>query len=399
MNKQKSNIVLCTVLLGIGLFFFTKLSLAAHAASGVVSVDIKYVNNTVHLLLGKVEQDTHSLLYQASYDQGQTWTSLVNITAGLDVRAKLRRGNDARLAVQGDNIVAVWMSRADGTPHNAGSMMSVRSSDAGKTWQQATMPADWDGPHGFFAMDGNNEQINLVWLDSREQSGKGSQGLRYTSSKDGGITWLANQTLDQQTCACCWNTAQFNNDGLFYVLYRDKQPSDMAIGQVNQQHQWQRLSSVGDFNWDFEGCPHIGGGLAFDDNNNQFHATVSTGQEQYLGVYYLNSPDQGKNWNKPIQLGESNAVHSDLAVSKEGVLLATWDQITETGFEVVYAVSKDQGLTWTEQELISTVTKRASHPRVVAMANSFLVLWTENKADDVHILKTKLIVNGEVFDD
>lgn len=222
MKKQKINIFLYVILLGIGLFSITKQSLADHAATGVVSIDIKYVDDTAHLLLGKVEQDNHSLWYQSSHDQGQTWTSLVNITAGLDITAKLRRGNDARLAVQGDNIVAVWMSRADGTPHNAGSMMSVRSNDAGKTWQQATMPADWDGPHGFFAMDGNDKQINLVWLDSREQTGRGSQGMRYTSSQDGGVTWLKNQTLDQQTCACCWNTARFNDDGEFYVLYRDK---------------------------------------------------------------------------------------------------------------------------------------------------------------------------------
>ncbi len=364
-----------------------------HSATGVVSVDVKVVDNTIHLLLGKIINSQHSLWYQASNDKGQTWTPAVEATAGLDIAAKFHRGNDARLAVQGDNIVAVWMSRVEGAPHNAGPMMSVRSNDSGRTWEKATMPADWDGPHGFFAMDGNDKQINLVWLDSREQVGKGSQGLRYTSTTDGGVTWLENKTLDQQTCACCWNTARFNNAGQFYVLYRDKHPSDMAVGRVDKEHQWQRLSSVGTFNWDFQGCPHIGGSLAFDEGKQQFHATVSTGHEEFNGVYYLNSTDRGLNWNAPVQLGNSNAVHSDLTVSSGGVLLASWDQITEHGFEVVYAMSKDQGSKWSAQQLISTAGKRASHPRVVSVDNEFLVIWTETDAEGDHVLKTKLIIN------
>lgn len=363
-----------------------------HSITGVVSVDVKQVDNTIHLLLGKVINGKHSLWYQATNDQGQTWSSAVETTAGMDITAKFHRGNDARLAVQGDNIVAVWMSRVEGAPHNAGPMMSVRSDDAGQTWQKSTMPADWDGPHGFFAMDGNDEQINLVWFDSREQVSKGSQGLRYTSSIDGGVTWLENQTLDEQTCSCCWNTAHFDGEQ-FYVLYRDKQPSDMALGKVNKQHQWQRLSTVGAFNWDFQGCPHIGGALAFDGNNNQVHATVSTGLESKAGLYYLNSSDKGMNWQVPTQLGDDLAVHSDLALSNTGTLLAAWDQITEHGFEVVYALSQDQGQTWSNQALISTPGQRASHPRVVAVANTFLVLWTENSAENEYVLKTKLIIN------
>jgi len=365
-----------------------------HSASGVVSIDVKYVNNTLHLLSGKIDQGKHSLWYQSSQDQGETWSDPINTTSGLDIQAKFHRGNDARLAVQGNNIVAVWMSKKEGAPHNAGPMMSVRSADGGQSWQLATMPADWDGPHGFFAMDGNEEQISLVWLDSREQVGKGSQGLRYSNSYDGGLTWSKNITLDQQTCACCWNTARFDNSGQFYVLYRDKNPSDMALGQVNQQQQWQRLNTVGEFNWDFEGCPHIGGGFAIGNKQNQFHTTVSTGHEQYLGVYYLNSIDQGRSWSVPIQLGESSAVHSDLAVDDNGNLIAAWDFISDSGFQVIYSESKDQGENWSEPQLLSGNDKGASHPRVIAMQDGFLILWTKKDVNGVHTLRTARINAG-----
>ena len=403
MNKRHVIFILIVALLGVvGFNVYQPLSqeqttstepaksMAAkahkHTASGVVSIDIKYVNDTLHLLSGKIEQGKHGLWYQSSQDQGKTWSESVNATAGLDIQAKFHRGNDARLAVQGNHIVAVWMSKKEGAPHNAGPMMSVRSADGGQSWQLATMPADWQGPHGFFAMDGNDEQISLVWLDSREQVGKGSQGLRYSNSTDGGLTWSKNLTLDQETCACCWNTAVFDDKGQLYVLYRDKNPSDMALGQVNEQ-QWQRLNTVGEFNWDFEGCPHIGGGFAIDTIQKQFHATVSTGHEQHLGVYYLNSVDQGQSWSTPIQLGDSRAVHSDVAVANNGNLIAAWDFISDSGFQVVHSESNDQGMNWSKAKLLSADDKASSHPRVVAMQDNALILWTEKDVDGVHTLR------------
>jgi len=121
------------------------------------------------------------------------------------------------------------------------------------------------------------------------------------------------------------------------------------------------------------------------------HATVTTGEESKAGVHYLNSADQGRHWNAPVQLGSNTAVHSDLAVAAGGQLLATWDYITEHGFEVVYASSFDQGLTWTEQQRLSGEGLRASHPRVVAVDDAFLVIWTQTNTDNVQELQTKLI--------
>jgi len=350
--------------------------------SGVTSLDVKYVNGTIHLLLGKEGNGQQAVWYQSSSDQGLTWSEAVNVTLNNVVPAKFERGNDARLAVQGDNIVAVWMTKVEGVPFGAGPMMAMRSDDRGQTWQGATMPADWQGAHGFFAIDGNNESINLVWLDSRDQKIKGSQGLRFSQTRNGGESWSSNLTLDDITCACCWNTAHFDDDGLFYVLYRDKQPSDMAIGRVDQKLNWQRLSSVGQFNWDFDGCPHIGAGLTIDSKTDQFHATVSTGQPESVGLYYLNSDDKGQKWSLPIKLGDNGALHSDIAVSSDGTLVAAWDQINENGLQIFYAKSADDGQTWSKPLSLSNIELSASHPRVVATKDKILILWTESGHDN-----------------
>lgn len=361
--------------------------------SGVMSLDVKEVNGTVHLLLGKEDKGQQSIWYQSSSDQGKTWSDAINITQNSNVPAKFKRGNDARLAVQGDNIVAVWMTKVEGVRFGAGPMMAMRSSDRGQTWQVATMPADWQGSHGFFAMDGNEQAINLVWLDSREQKQKGTQGLRFTQTLDGGVSWHSNLTLDDVTCACCWNTARFDDDGSFYVVYRDKKPSDMAIGRVDLKLNWQRLSSVGQFNWDFDGCPHIGAGFAIDAKTHHFHATVSTGQPENVGLYYLNSDDKGQTWSAPLRLGDNGAIHSDIAVASDGQLVAAWDQLSDNGLQIFYAKSDDDGQTWSVPMALSNIELSASHPRVVASKDKVVIFWTENGHDNHTKMHVEALAN------
>ena len=89
----------------------------------------------------------------------------------------------------------------------------------------------------------------------------------------------------------------------------------MQLGKVDVEQQWQALSTVGEFGWDFQGCPNIGGGLAFDNQNELIHSTVGTGHPEKTGTYYLRSHDMGKTWTSPHRLGSETAVHSDLAVS------------------------------------------------------------------------------------
>ena len=159
-------------------------------ADNVSSLDVKYVDKKVHLLLSKRVEDKDSIWYQSSPDEGVTWSDAVNITQGLSIEARVRRGNYVRLAVQGSHIVAVWMTKREGNRHNAGPMMAMVSHDGGETWQQIDTPADWDGPHGFFAMDANEDEMSLVWLDSRTKIGDGAtQGLRFAKSLDGGKSW------------------------------------------------------------------------------------------------------------------------------------------------------------------------------------------------------------------
>jgi len=378
--------------LTIGLLLLLTFSINAHERhktlpQGVMSLDIQQQDDTVHLLLGKQLGDDKSLWYQSSSNQGKTWIKPILIKD--KINAKFSRGNDARLAVQGNKLVVVWTRWEKQARFNAGPMEMARSDDGGQTWQVSDTAADWQGPHGFFSMASYDDEISLVWLDNRDNA-EGFQGLRYSSTTDGGVSWQANQTLDGKTCSCCWNTAKYSKTGELYVLYRDKQPSDMAIGKISADKQWQRLNTVGAFNWDFAGCPHIGGGIAFEKENS-IHTVVGTAHEQYTGVHYQYSQDKGLTWSSSQQLGDDTAVHADIAIAKNGQLIAAWDRITEQGMQVVYATKSKQDKTWSAPLVVSTEKSSGTHPRLVGFDDSALLVWTEKDHSGNQQLNTKAV--------
>lgn len=350
---------------------------------GVISVDIASSKGRLHLLLGKHEQGKKTLLYQNSDDQGVTWSVPAKVVDTENLQANINRGNDAQIAVQGDTIVVTWMRYVEAARFHAGPMQAARSTDGGKTWQASATPPDWaKGPHGYTDLAADEQAFHAVWLDTRGKRSKlkASQSLRYAKSEDGGLTWLANNTLDEVTCSCCWNTVKSDSDNKAYVLYRDKQPSDLAIGVVDTQQHWQRLNNVGAFNWQFDGCPHIGGDFDFQTvaGKTVMHSVVGTGHADHLGVHYTRSENKGENWSPTIQLGDESALHANIAAGDDGRVVAVWDMNAEQGLGIFVSESVDQGTQWSKPIQISESDSRASHPIVIKTKTGFFSVWTEH---------------------
>lgn len=352
----------------------------AEALQGVYSLDVAGSGKELHVLMGDYKKDNPkaALLYLRSDDAGETWSKPVRVDEKMPTAHSPHRGMDAQLAVSGDQLIAVWMT--SGTDAwGGGPMATSLSKDGGKTWSEGPNPADdnsTDG-HGFIDIAGDNKGgFHLTWFDTRD----GKRGLRYAGSKDGGKTWSANAIPDDETCECCWNTITTSPDGSVGILYRDKSPRDMSLAiSPDSGATWPRSASVGNFDWDFNGCPHVGGGLAIGntDKGQTFHATIWTGQTDRVGVYHLASSDNAKTWSKPHQLGDVSASHPDVAANAANEIVAVWDARMGEKTGVQGAISKDGGTTWSKSVTLSSPEVTASHPRVLATANGFRVFWTE----------------------
>lgn len=345
-------------------------------APALISFDLYAEADIIHSLLATTSSDGKTqITYRQSADHGHSWRNQIELSHLLNGKLEAKIGNDLQIAAHGNDLMAVWQTQ--GELPGMGPLQIIASADGGKTWTHGNNPgnADTDQSHADLATD-DQGRFHLVWLDDREENGY--QGLRYARSSDHGQHWQA-QTIDDSSCSCCWNRLLIDREGRLNVLYRDMEPRDMALAQSDDAGaNWHRLSSVGDFNWQFDGCPHNGGALAVDDAQ-QLHGLIWTGVEQKSGLYHLQSSDGGKSWGLPQAMQSIQpGFHGDLARTKDGRLLAIWDSLGSKS-QLYYSLSGDQGRHWSVARVMENSGNPASFPRLIATDLGWLAVWVEQQ--------------------
>ena len=361
-------------------FLGSPIDAGAIGAQNLLSFDIYADGVTLHALFAASTADSsrHYLGYLRSTDGGQHWSAPKEIGNYFPGKLESRIGNDVQIAASGNRILAVW--QVSGEIPGMGPLVTLSSSDGGQSWMRGINPtgSDTDQSHADLAADSQG-RFHLVWLDDRDENGY--QGLRYARSSDAGLNWELAQTVDDSSCSCCWNRIVVSPDDRIHVLYRDMDPRDMALAQSADGGQtWRRTATVGNFNWKFDGCPHNGGGLAFAGGE-KWHSLVWTGADNQVGLYHLQSYDNGQNWTPPRAMASGQpAFHSDIATGNDGALLASWDVLGDKNTSLVASLSTDDGQQWSVPQVLSAEGSSASFPRLVASASGWLALWLEQPA-------------------
>ena len=353
---------------------------------GVIAMDVWASGPVVDLLLA-VQRKGVTLVHRRSTDGGATWSADHPVPMASRAHAP-HRGNDPQVAGTGSHVVVTWVTPGT-SKWGSGPLATAISDDAGLTWRAGPNPAD-DGStdgHGYadLAADAAGTFL-LAWLDSRD----GAPGLRAATSADFGRTWSANRTVASATCECCPNRVASPRAGTFLVLYRDGTPRDTSLAVTEDGGAtWSRRGPTGAFGWKFEGCPHVGGGIAVAAG--ETHALTWTGAAGRTGLYAVRSPDGGRRWSAPRPIGGPRAHRADLAASGDA-LAGVWDEAADGGTVVMSAVSADGGRTWAASARLSEAGGEATHPLVVATGpGSFLAAWTERGAGGPPRLRTKAI--------
>jgi len=346
----------------------------SHPMAGTVSLDVTTQNDTLDLFVVDSVESFPRMKHSRTRDGGKTWTTTVIDVAGSRMLLP-HRGDDPRIAVFGDHLLAMWTAKGS-SEWGGGDLQTAISSDGGASWLAGGNPADdrsgGKTDHGFIALASDKQgTFHAVWFDPRQ----GKQGLRYSQSRDFGKTWSKNVTIDKATCQCCWNSLYVGDNGSLTVLYRALSPRDMAMQKSTDDGKtWKKVSTVGKFDWHFNGCPHVGGSLARTAGD--LHSLVWTGKAKQQGLYVMDSTNDGKTWGPPLKLGGDHAQHGDL-VSHGSSLVAVWDDIVDNHYVIRMQSSVDGGKTWSKPTTVSDDKASATHPRVVYSAGSFEIFWTE----------------------
>lgn len=349
---------------------------------GIISLDGFANGSSMHLLMTKQDSKQKELLYVRSNDGGISWLKPVSISITNGKINSRSRGYYPQVAGYKNKIAAVWNVPGN-SKFGAGPLATAVSENSGKTWTLGSNPAD-DASidrHAFLDLTVDSDGLlHAVWLDSRD----GEQGLRYASSNDFGKSWIKNLSIDSRTCQCCWNRIYSFQSKKISVLYRDLNPRDMALAESNNSGaSWKRVSSVGAFEWKFDGCPHMGGALAFSDFNNSatLYATVWTGKDDVTGPHWLSSSDFGTSWSAPQLIGSSRSNQPDIAATKNFVAIV-WYNVEKDKTEKVTSaikakISFDQGRSWKHENTLSSLGSFPSSPQVFAFEKHFLFIWLE----------------------
>ncbi len=360
----------------------------------ITTFDVYSENGNIHILAGgksaKAEKSI-ALRYLYSNNAAHSWSKPVALGKNL-LTTITARGNDIQIAVSGKHRLALWQTK--GELPGMGPLVAAYSNDAGKTWGPASNPAinnQGDQSHADIIAD-HQGRFHAVWLEDPEENGY--QSLRYANFDPGIMQWSKPKTLDDSTCSCCWNTLALSADNAVNILYRDMKPRDMSLlTSYDAGKSWQKIGRVGEFDWQFDGCPHAGGGLTSSINpSSHLHAVVWTGESTKAGLYYLNSTNNGKTWTAPQKMGNT-AIHADIAALNGKHITAVWDEMTSEGSSIYFSTSEDAGKHWKSSKQISSNDVSGSHPRLVALKDSYIVFWTEKSSKQPNHLAWRIIKN------
>ncbi len=349
-------------------------SLDQNRALGTVSAVDAYADRDMLHVLVAGQTDRPTMFYLRTQGKGDHWLPAVTLPTG-NATPVSRRGNDVQIVAHGSHVLALWQTQ--GELPGMGPILSAYSDDAGQTWHKGPSPADsqaTDQSH-MDAVADTMGSFHLVWLDDRQELGN-YQGLRYARSDDYGRHWQHYATLDDTTCTCCWTRLAIAPNARIFALYRDGTPHDMALSSSsNSGLDWQPQGAVGAFGWEFQGCPHAGGGLTVAPDGGLF-SLVWTGKQGSAGLHFMKSVDFGKTWQAQM-LSDPGAVHADVAALNANLLIALWDSRSADGNTVRATWSCDGGREWSKATVQSDPRHTASHPRVVATRQGVFGFWTE----------------------
>lgn len=352
----------------------------------VHTLDVYADNNVIHTLLSGIDSNSQQLAvrYMNSSDAGETWSTPVTVNEHISGVKKSKRGNDFQVAASGKTVMAVWSTQG-GEPW-VGIISAALSLDMGQTWHKIPSPVSNDYStinQGYYDLTADSQgKFYISWLDDREESGN-TQGLRYASFQTDSSTWIDQSNLEPTSCTCCWSSMTTDTNGAVHVLYRDDSPRDMMlVSSFDGGQSWQNPQSVWDFNWTFMGCPHQGGGLATAEVNGKtnIHTVIWNGSEDKRGLYYRRLKLTGANDTPIIPLGDDSSVSGGIATidDRVGLIYVTG---TAENKRVVVKLSDDNGQSWQEDQALTTLGSKPSHPRIVGTPEGFRFFWTEWQDD------------------
>lgn len=337
------------------------------------------------LWLARVENG--QILLSHSDNQGQAFSAAVTVNAEKETIAA-EGENRPKIAFGTHNDIYLSWTRSLDQPYS-GDIRFARSLDGGKHFSPPISVNDNNEiiSHRFDAMGVDKQgSIHLVWLDKRDQAlakrkGEDYSGsaLYYAISKDADKTFSVNQKLVDHSCECCRIAMDFENDGTPVIFWRHiygRNVRDHALLRLDEKSQPVRVSYD---HWEIAACPHHGGAISIDPDNNYHLTWFNNGPESH-GLFYAHSTDRGQTFSPPLAVGNyaNQAAHPFVLAVKQSIYLV-WKEFDGQQSSIRLMHSADNGNSWSAARTLAATDGASDHPLLVSDGARAWLSWNTAK--------------------
>ena len=296
-------------------------------------------------------------------------------------------GADARpqVAVDAQGRIVVAYGVFKDKVYNAQVLVST-SLDGGKTFSVPRSLSYDSASQRFPALAVDRDGTTFIaWLDKRtvaaaKQRGVAQPGaaVAYAFSRDGGVSFAAEQIAHDHSCECCRLGVAFDLQHHPVVLFRNiygERERDHAVLTLTDAMTPGPAHRVAVDRWEIDGCPHHGPSLAVADDGS-YHAAWFTLGEARQGLFYARSTDQGRTFSAPQRVGdlEQQAGRPSLLAHGRSVWLA-WKEFDGKQIFVKERHSRDSGQTWSADRVVATARGYTDHPLLVGDGHRVFLSW------------------------
>jgi len=333
---------------------------------------------------------------QHSVDQGKVFSPPLSINR-VPEKIAARAENRAKIQLDGaGNIYISWTQSLEKL--YTGNVRFSRSVDGGQSFSQPITINDdrQEISHRFDAMIVSDDgKVFISWLDKRDQqAAKAKQqeyiggALYYSYSADQGKSFSKNMNLSDNSCVCCRIAMALDNNNLPVIAWRDiygndpkNQIRDHSLLTFSSALKPAKKIRLSHEQWKIDGCPHHGPALDVDSNgivhSTWFNDASNEEQESEHVLFYGNSARGFEVSDyKPMGFGQADkqSAHPYVATLNQGgvnqTVFLVWKEFDGKKTDILMKVSKDAGISWSKDKVVSTTASSSDHPLLVKHAKN-----------------------------
>ena len=294
--------------------------------------------------------------------------------------------SDPQITSEGNNVYVVWPDTSNGGLD----IFFAVSNDNGQTFSTPIILSDTiSGVMPQISVSGNN--VYVTWATSSE--------IFFAVSNDNGQTFSTPINLSNTIGFSIF--PQISSEGNnVYVVWQDTGAtfSSLDIFFAVSNDNGQTFSTI-----NFTNNPSSASVIPqiSSEGNNVYVVWPDTGDLfSSLDVFFAVSNDNGQTFSTPINLSNTTGNSGDAQISSEGNnVYVTWqDDTSFLGSSVIgFAVSNDNGQTFSSPIILSTTTESSGDPQITSEGNNVYVTWEDTSHGIAEIFFAFSTDNGQTF--